>query len=202
MRSLILLGALCVAPAHASFMVSQSSAIVNTQEGIVSFDLIFNQVPDFYTADQFGRYANAFQIMVIADPKRPSPEMYDSIVRGGEIAVANTIPIRAAFPKRPDGSWGETRVEVPFVLSATRITFSAPLAAVSPSHLDGHFGYELLSEEYGASTQDVRLDAYVQGDIPEPALMWIVGAALMVLVRRASMLNNRTAGMYQFDNLR
>src|SRR5437764_8433854 len=85
---------LCAAlPAQGAFLVISQSAIFKPDTGMVTFNVEFNQSPDFDTVDQFNRQSNSFQYYVIGDPTLPYPMLFDSIIRGPEISPEG-LPIR------------------------------------------------------------------------------------------------------------
>src|ERR1035437_9322593 len=101
--------------------------------GNVTFTLQFNRAPEFFTCDQYGRQADAFQFYIATSTNIPvfyPPRPYASLIRGGEINFDNAIVIRNDGP--PDdndphsGGWGSIRGSVPYTLNANILTFSAP----------------------------------------------------------------------------
>src|SRR5215467_282001 len=54
--------------AKADFMFVSQSAVFNPVTQEVLFTIQFNQVPDFFTVDSFGRQANSFQYFIVGDP--------------------------------------------------------------------------------------------------------------------------------------
>ncbi len=48
--------------ARADFALVSQDLTINRQADTVSFSLTFNQAPDFYTADSYGRPADSFQV--------------------------------------------------------------------------------------------------------------------------------------------
>lgn len=101
-------------------MATSEFETFNPNTGLVTFSITFNQVPDFFTVDSFGRAANAFQFYIVGDPTLSYPANYDSIIRGGEIYLGGGIPIRNGSPSIADphaGGWGAIRGIVPFTLT-------------------------------------------------------------------------------------
>jgi hypothetical protein len=160
-----------------SFLLESQSAVFNPTTGTVQFSITFNQPPDFFTVDSFGRQANSFQFFIVGDPSLPYPKNFDSIIRGEEIHITgNTIPTRASTPHDPDpasGGWGPILGEVPFSLSVDTLTFSSPLFLISAHSVDGIFTYNLELYEFGALT-----DFVTSTSVPAP----ILGAGLPGLV--------------------
>jgi hypothetical protein len=70
---------------RADFIATSQSATDNPASGLVTFSMTFNQTPDFFTIDNFGRAATDFQFDIIGDPTLGYPANFDSIIRGGEI---------------------------------------------------------------------------------------------------------------------
>ncbi|MCG8348693.1 MAG: hypothetical protein MI924_13060 [Chloroflexales bacterium] len=140
-----------------SFQIVAEAAVFNPITRKVRFMILFNQPPDFFTVDEYGRQAHSFQYFIIGDPDLPYPEKYDSIIRGGEIHITgNMIRIRNATPYSNDpgsGGWGTLRGVVPYYLHGNLLTFSVPLDVLSDSSLDGRFAYHLQSCQFGASTK-------------------------------------------------
>lgn len=171
---------------QAAFLASSQSATFDPSSDLVTFKITFNQSPDFYTVDSFGRAATDFQYFILGDQSLGYPAEFDSIVRGGEIYVAGTLSIRNATPGVADphaGGWGALRGEVPFTLVGTDLTFSVPLSVISSHSTDGRFTYTLQTDVYGGATQIVTAQSIV---LPEPAISPIVFAVLV-----AGLLNLR-----------
>jgi hypothetical protein len=152
----------------------------------VNFTVEFNQAPDFFTQDSFGRVANAFQYFIYGDRSLPYPELFDAVIRGEEIHLTgDTLPIRDSVPHDPDpaaGGWGAIRGAVPFRLDGDVLTFSTPLPLISDHSTDGHFDYRLYTVEFGGLTRAVESQSTVLSTaVPEPStavLMAIAGASL------------------------
>jgi hypothetical protein len=126
----------------------------------VTFRIVFDQVPDFFTTDSFGRQADSFQYFIVGNPSLPYPSNYDSIIRGEEIHwTIDLIPIRNAFP--PDysdprsGGWGTVRGEVPYTLNGSTLTFAAPLSLISNRTDASNISYHLETYAYGGLTSAV-----------------------------------------------
>lgn len=147
--------------AQAALTVQSESVITDIDNGQVLFKIDFNQIPDFFTVDEFNRQANTFQYFIGKDDTVPVltnfPNNLNTIIRGGEINVANDIRIRDALPLDSggvnSGGWGQIRGSIPYKLDGTRMEFSAPLQLINDS--DGLFNYNLLLTEFGASSDSV-----------------------------------------------
>ncbi len=144
------------ARSEAFLIDSQSAKIIpTTPVPDIQFSVTFNQPPDLFTVDAYGRQADDFQYY--------TP---DSVIRGPEIYITrNTIRIRSYGP--PDlgdpasGGWGPIIATVPFSLSSDTVTFSVPYDLFSNSPF---FAYQIQTDYYGTAQE------YVQGStVPEPA---------------------------------
>ena len=61
-----------------SAFITHAGAQLDRRTGIVDFRLTFDQVPDFFTVDMFGRQADSFQLY-IAPPGTDNPLEFFSI---------------------------------------------------------------------------------------------------------------------------
>jgi hypothetical protein len=171
-------------------MATSQSATFDPTDGLVTFQISFNQTPDFYTTDSLGRAATDFQYFIFGDPGLGYPAEFDSIIRGGEIYLGGGIPVRDATPGVADphaGGWGAIRGEAPFVLTGTELTFSVPLSVISDHSTDGHFNYIFQTDVYGGDTQLLTGQSIVS---PEPA----TGPITFALAVAALLLNARKIG--------
>ena len=149
------------------------SAIDNLEN--VTFTLQFNRAPDFFTCDEFGRQADAFQFYIATTTNIPiffPPRPYASLIRGGEIHLGDGIIIRNDGP--PDdsdpnsGGWGSVRGSVPYSLSGETLSFSVPADVLD---VQGPFAYSLLLTSFGAATHNPYTgDSGGPILVPEPSL--------------------------------
>ena len=163
----------------ATLLIDAEWVTVDMENQEVSFTLVFSGIPDFYTADEHGRQANAFQYYIDFDcsPVYYGGDFVETIIRGGEIHVYGQIPLRNSWGESSDptaGGWGEIRALVPYELNGRQLTFTASLEAIGD--LDGRFSYALGLFEYGGST-DWRY-------VPEPASVLLLGIGGLALVRK------------------
>jgi len=132
--------------------IRSQSAIYNRATGRVTFRIVFNRSPDFFTADELGRQADDFQYYVGSDTP-VVPWLYDSIVRGGEIDSSGLIRIRnnalVPDPAPGSGGWGTVRAEVPFDLRGPVLRFSAPLSSVTDRTDPDVLPYMLETYQFG-----------------------------------------------------
>lgn len=162
-------------PAQAVVLINSESVVANLDSREALFTIEFNEVPDFFTIDNFGRQADSFQYYIDTDGELPVfrnyPDELDIIIRGEEIHVAGDIRIRNALPIGSGGSnsggWGLIRGSVPYTLNGTVLTFSAPLELIGNS--DGLFSYHLETYEFGSGNGSaIERRSVVQSSLPTP----------------------------------
>ncbi len=174
----------CITPrAHgATIMFLSQTASFDPATDQVTFTIEFNRLPDFFATDSVGRQANSFQYFVLGDLALQYPAAFDSIVRGEEIHIANSIRIRNAVPSVSDpaaGGWGAIRDVVPFSLSGSLLSFSAPLASLSDRSVDGRFSYRLEVYSFGGLDQFAQAETTV---VPEPGMLVNLSLGLTALL--------------------
>jgi hypothetical protein len=160
--------------------------------GNINFTLRLNRAPDFFTSDEYGRQADAFQFYIGTTTNIPvfyPPRPYASLVRGGEIQYGNGLIIRNDGP--PDdsdpnsGGWGSVRGTVPFSLNGALLQFSIPADVLN---VQGPFAYSLILTSFGAETHDPYTgDSGGPIPVPEPgpvSFFFAVLAARSLLARR------------------
>ena len=158
-------------PAQAAFALQGGYITDVDASGDINFTLQFSRTPDFFTCDQYGRQADAFQFYIATTTNVPAfypPRPYASLIRGGEIQYGNGLVIRNDGP--PDdsdpssGGWGSVRGYVPFSLSGDILMFSVPADILN---VQGPFAYSLLLTSFGAATHD-PYTGLSGGTIPVP----------------------------------
>jgi len=188
MRLLLVLLAVYSPQAFSAFLIQSHSALSDPLTGITSFSMTFNESPDFFSVDEFGRPRHTFQYYIYGDETLPYPEHYSSIVRGIELdGDTHLLPIRRAVPASIDpasGGWGEVIGEIPYSLDGRTFTFSVTTALLT-SYLneEGAFKFIVGSYEYGAIVYEY-LDQYSDGtvsSIPIPAAGGLFVGALISL---------------------
>jgi hypothetical protein len=122
-----------------------------------SFQIVFDQVPEFGTVDAFGRPADSFQLYVYPEATPPPVGRmpwdsipWSSIIRGDEIHLGSGIPLRDASPAAADFAahgWGDLRGSVDYALDGNLLSFQVPLGLLG---VEGAFGYVVEGTEYGA----------------------------------------------------
>jgi len=170
----LLFGLTSVLPAEAALMVLSQSAEVNLDSKSVLFQIEFNRAPDFFTSDEYGRQADAFQYYIDADGELSlfsggiSYSNLETIIRG-EIHLGGDVRIRNLFPPDPDfsssGGWGSIRGSVPYTLSGNVVSLLVPLQFIGDS--DGKFSYALMWTEYGGAGGFIYAET-----VPEPATIF------------------------------
>jgi len=173
--SSLLFGLTSGLPAEAALMVLSQSAEVNLDSKSVLFQIEFNRAPDFFTTDEYGRQADAFQYYIDADGELSlfsggiSYSNLETLIRGGEIHLGGDVRIRNLFPPDPDlsssGGWGSIRGSVPYTLSGNVVSLLVPLQFIGDS--DGKFSYALMWTEYGGAGGFIYAET-----VPEPATIF------------------------------
>jgi hypothetical protein len=161
----------------------------DTSALVVHFELEFNRPPDFFTLDPAGRQADSWQIGLDTIPGNngmggTSPYIWETIIRGEEIHIGNNIRIRdhilGPSLEPTSGGWGPIAASVPYTLSGTTQTFSAPFSALNTT--TGQFRYQLELYHYGDVLSPViRRDSV---PVPAPAVTAVLGLAGLVASRR------------------
>ena len=171
-----------------AFLLTSGSVGNIDGAGNVDFSLTFNQVPDFFTVDQFGRQANSFQFYIATSPFTGlfPPRPYASLIRGEEIHVAGDLRVRNDSPPDPDpnaSGWGSIRGIVPFTLNGQTLTFSVPSSVLNVS---GPFAYTLQLTSYGGGTNAGVYPGLSGGPIPiivpEPTSSWLAAIGAVTIV--------------------
>jgi hypothetical protein len=171
--AIVLLFAQC---SHASFSTIFQSATVDDKAKTVSFDIGFNQKPDFATTDKNGDDASAFQVYV--DPKHSGMgfDYFDSVslVRGVHLGSSDQVPVIDV----KDGAFGDERGVTHFTLDdMDTMHFSVPFDVLGTS--DGRFDYRIESYEYGSLTSMIDSTTAV---VPlPPAAYAAIPTGLMLL---------------------
>ncbi|HYO07876.1 MAG TPA: hypothetical protein VER17_02785 [Tepidisphaeraceae bacterium] len=151
-----------VARAGPAFEIVRESARVDSGRQETIFQIVFNQRPDFFTADEFGRPRHEFQYYLDAHPIAPDtmeiPSERVSIIRGGELRFDHRIPVRESLG--PDleeipnaGGWGRERGSAEFALDGDTISFTVPWKLLGDT--DGRFSYMVESYEFGSTVSTV-----------------------------------------------
>src|SRR6185437_10335459 len=145
-------------PAQAG-MSGWTSVKVDHGTSDATFSINFGHTPNFDSVDAHGRLTDSFQILIAPDPVSATPFISPTtVVRGDEIRFNAAIPIRNGAP--PDfsdshsGGWGSVRGTVPFSVSGTELTFTAPLSLLGAP--DGRFAYDVSTFASGFTKNEVK----------------------------------------------
>jgi len=161
--------------------IVNSSVVLSPAEQTATFDLQFNQPPDFYTLDSAGRPHDSFQYFINPNWSGNTRDLelsygqFCDVVRGDEIHTSGMLLIRdATIPARPDstsGGWGPVIAAVPFDAKAGNLTFTATFNDLRAPK--GTFSYEAYTTHFGATVSTVQGWA-----VPLPPAAW-TGLAML-----------------------
>ncbi len=158
--------------------IDSQFAIYQPAKQSVRFQIIFNRPPDFFTTDERGRQADAFQYLVENDTPEGERPSYAAVVRGSEIYLGAGIPIRSAVAAQTDsasGGWGPVRSRVPFTPNGKTLTFEAPVALLGKEPGVGHFKFRLQVYSYGSVVRSISSRSSV-GEPPACKAITHIGA--------------------------
>jgi hypothetical protein len=183
---------------RADFALDSQSLSIDPATHVADFTLTFNQKPDFSTVDSLGRPDNSFQVEFNGNYQPPllSP-VYPldaqsteptSIIRGDEIHIADSIPVRL-----PDGNggpnsggWGPAITSVPFSLIGDTLSFSVPAADLGWT---GHYyQYTVSTLLDGSQTASQLVTA-----IPTPKALTSGLAGLALVGTLSHLIRKRSA---------
>jgi hypothetical protein len=141
--------ALAAQPSRSTIVSQSASLDPATQE--VAFQIEFNQRPDFFATDEFGRAKNSFQYFISIGQ---SGDGFQSIIRGEEIHfTGGLVVVRNAIPEddgtAQSGGWGSVRGQVTFKLNGSRLQMSIPLSVLTDRTDGSTLEYVLESYEFG-----------------------------------------------------
>jgi hypothetical protein len=168
-------------------MFSQSVKVDHAAD-TATFTIDFPNTPDFQMLNSMGKQVDSFSVEVAANPSGPNPlslSNLTSVVRGGEIHIAGTLPIRNAQPPVSDpaaGGWGSIRGAAPFTLKGNELKFTANLNTLgAPS---GNFAYRVFTEHGGTITGSAQ-----SSSVPLPtaltAGLMMLGIGMVVSVAKS-----------------
>ena len=172
--------------AHAAFEIVKHDVHVDDVNRRTTFDVTFNQTPDFFTLDEGGRPINGFQFFYDADPVDGEVGFAGEsvcIIRGVEIHVDDDIPIRDSL--NPSGEdfpnaegWGQTRGVVDYELDGATLSFTAGWDVLREG--DDEFGYRLFALQSGDLTNEVTFLSSPAIVIPLPTPLLLGGMGLVL----------------------
>lgn len=175
------------------YAVQWGSTVDNAAQ-TASFYIVFNESPDFFTVDAYGRQADSFQYFIEADSTAVNYYRSESLIRGGEIYVDGDIDICTqdafGYSGSECGGWGPYRGSVSYQLSGDTLWFTVPWELMNLN--DGQFSYLLEFYEFGrwnANGDVFGLSGatYPGGSLPPPSIpipaaAWLFGSAFGVLI--------------------
>jgi len=158
---------LCL-PSLANFTYEQEWSILENNQ--IIFNVVFNQVPDFYTTDSAGRQANAFQYYCYVNPPE-TPETTELVLlSGGYINQTNMIGVRDNYAAPRD--W------LTFSIEDETMQFVLPVSTSGDD--DGHFQYMVVFYSYGRDGVFTPLhEVGTAFPVPAPAGVWLAGIGLL-----------------------
>jgi hypothetical protein len=176
--------------ARADFLLDSQNLTINQQTA--DFSLTFNQSPDFSTLDGAGHPVDSFQINFEGNYNPASHASLlngvTGVVRGDEIHIAGTLPIRSAIGNGGpnSGGWGPVVGTVPFSLIGDTISFSVPTSDLG--YTGRSYAYQAISLADGAQTASHTVTM-----VPTPAAFPAGVAGLIVVAGASFIIRRRSA---------
>ena len=125
------------------------SVTIDPRERVVTFQIEFNEAPDFFAVDGLRRQTQAFQFYIDSEARPTFAPVSDTdfLVRGPEIFLGDGIPIRdrEGDGGPNSGGWGPVRNRVPFLLDQAHLSFDVPLDTFEGMGLDASY-YLVITE--------------------------------------------------------
>lgn len=153
---------------------------------LVTFQLVFDSHPDFFTLDQHGQPVDEFQFAISPGPSVTHDfSGISTIIRGGEIYVNGDIRIRNTAPCTDlpvSGGWGSIRGSVPFSLSGNVLTFSASDTLLGADPNTGAFGYMLSFIHDGGTTGQPNIYGDFGAPVPDTIGYAFLFPAILCLI--------------------
>ncbi len=192
--------ALASGPARADLPLQpiRYATSIDLAAGLANFSVRFDRAPDFFTLDDAGRPADAFEFFTDTASSDPIQSTFDglagrgplgtqTIISGYEIATRHQLniwwpkPISEWIPGDPD-SQAVLRTYSDYTLAGDTLSFSVPLSLLHAPDGDFYYGFPLFQyggwtavNYYGTSGQE-----YVP-PVPEPAHAAMLGAGVLLL---------------------
>lgn len=172
---------------------------IDLDAGTATFAIHFGRTPDFFTLDDVGRAADAFQFWTDTLSTDPIRSTYDGILGTGPLGTQMMVTtsylpatnmLSYIWPQlltdpgpRDPGGWGSVEAYAGYALAPDNtLSFDVPLALLHA--VDGQFNYVFFTTRYGASGQDTYFGSsgldYVPC-VPEPAHGAMFGAGMLLL---------------------
>lgn len=139
------------------FLLFEKSVV---KDASASFSIVFSKKPDFFILDSNGNQIQEFQYELFDSANSSITTM---VIRGGEIHLQGSIPIRDATPPSSDpssGGWGEIRWRAPYTQNGRFLFFSVPMEVLN---FPSGFGYTLIILENGALTDSTQSEPSILG---------------------------------------
>lgn len=190
------------AHADAPLQPIQYSAVIDPATGQANFSLRFDRPPDFFTLDDAGRPADAFELFTDTASNDPIQSTIDglngsgplgtqTIISGYDIATRRQLniwwpkPVSEWIPGDPE-SQAVLRTYSGYTLASDTLSFSLPLSLLHEPDAAFYYGFQIFQyggwttfNYYGTSGQE-----YVPA-VPEPAHAAMLGAGLLLLAARS-----------------
>jgi hypothetical protein len=160
-----------VAAARGDFTLVSQNLTINRRDHVADFSLTFNEAPDFFSVDAYGRPLESFQYSFNGNYTLGDDQAFldnlTAIVRGDEIHLGDRVRIRLPDGDGgPDsGGWGPVTAAVPFKLIGDKMSFSVPTADLG--YVGPYYQYEVFSLDDGSTTSDKTITV-----IPLPSAFW------------------------------
>lgn len=168
---------------------------------MVTFQLVFDSHPDFFTLDQYGRPVDEFQFDISPGPSVPHDfSGISTIIRGGEMHINDDIRFRGTGPGVDlpvSGGWGAIRSSVSFTLSGNMLTFSAPDGVIGADPNTGAFGYILSFVHDGGATGQPNFYGEFGAPVPDTIGFAFLVPAILCLVHYGFRKRLRTASQIE-----
>jgi len=145
-------------------------SFVNLGARTITFELLLNRPPDFFTLDSVGRQADAFAYYFDTRPGvNALLTFFGDGPPGGVQSRIWTLDIPSSGMLSVMGPQPGT---VPYTLNGSDLSFTVPFQMLGEE--DGQFSYRFELYEYGAWT------GVTYGPVPEPSTMALSALGLMI----------------------
>lgn len=178
---------------------TQYRAVIDLASGQANFSVRFDRPPDFFTLDDVGRAADAFQFFTDTASSDPIQSTIEGMYRSGPLGtqavigsyeIATRRQVTIWWPK-PRSEWlpddpivhAARRTYGDYTLAGDTLAFSVPLSMLHDPDSTFYYGFQLYQyggwttfNYYGTSGQTYILP------VPEPAHAVMLGAGVLLLV--------------------
>lgn len=165
-----LVTSLASAQGQATLEALSYDSVVNVDARSITFELLLNRPPDFFTLDSVGRQADAFAYYFDTRPGvnalltffgEGPPGGVQSRIWTLDIPVSGMLSVMGPQPGT-----------VPYTLNGSELSFTVPFQMLGEE--DGRFSYRFELYEYGGWT------GITYGPVPEPSTMVLSALGLML----------------------